>query len=143
LSGVPDVESPLFELIFREKELAGSALDVALSLHRDGFAVIDFPDPDFDSVAGAIIEKLHGRYDWHGWRQGTNRNLRVQDAWRDVPEVHRLACNPAVLQLLADVYGRPAFPFQTLSFPVGTQQHFHSDSIHFALVPNGSWPVSG
>src|SRR5439155_739227 len=33
------------------------------------------------------------------------------------------------------MYGRRAFPFQTLNFPVGTQQHFHSDSVHFSSVP--------
>src|SRR5439155_23973453 len=33
------------------------------------------------------------------------------------------------------MYGRRAFPFQTLNFPVGTQQHFHTDSIHFSSVP--------
>ncbi len=78
---------------------------------------------------------MHSRYDWDGWRNGTNRNLRIQDAWRDLPEVRQVACNPTILQLLSDLYGRPAFPFQTLNFPVGTQQHFHSDSVHFS-----SWP---
>jgi hypothetical protein len=59
----------------------------------------------------------------------------VQDAWQDVPEVQRLAGNPTVLQLLNDLYGRRAFPFQTLNFPVGTQQHFHTDSVHFSSCP--------
>ena len=34
----------------------------------------------------------------------------------------------AVLALLGKLYGRQGFPFQTLNFPVGTQQHLHSDS---------------
>jgi hypothetical protein len=135
LPGVPDVESPLFDLIFREKQLSSESREVALNLRRDGFAVIDFPDADFQKVAATIIEKLDGRYDWDGWRKGSNKNLRVQDAWREVPEVQRLACNQTILQLLADLYGRPAFPFQTLNFPVGTQQHFHTDSVHFSCCP--------
>jgi hypothetical protein len=135
LPGIPDVESPLFNLIFHEKNLSSETRELAANLRRDGFAVIDFPDPDFHNLADTIIKKLDGRYDWNGWRNGTNRNLRIQDAWRDVPEVKRLACNQTVLQLLSDLYGRPAFPFQTLNFPVGTQQHFHTDSVHFSCCP--------
>ena len=40
-----------------------------------------------------------------------------------------------MLQLLSELYGREAFRFQTLNFPVGTQQHFHSDSVHFSSCP--------
>lgn len=135
LPGVPDVESPFFERLFRAKDLSPDTLQVARKLHDDGFAVIDFPDPEFDQVASEIIRKLHTRYDWQAWREGKVEGLRVQDAWTNVPEVKRLACNPAVLDLLYDLYGRRAFPFQTLNFPVGTQQHFHTDSVHFSSSP--------
>jgi hypothetical protein len=43
--------------------------------------------------------------------------------------------NLEVIQLLSALYGRRAWPFQTLNFPVGTQQHFHSDATHFSSVP--------
>jgi hypothetical protein len=59
----------------------------------------------------------------------------VQDAWQEVAEVKQLACNPHLLRLLSELYGRRAFPFQTLNFPVGTQQHFHTDSMHFSSCP--------
>jgi hypothetical protein len=36
---------------------------------------------------------------------------------------------------LARLYGRPAVPFQTLNFPVGTEQKLHSDSNHFSSIP--------
>jgi len=135
LPGVPAVESPLFEKIFAANEVAAQTLDVARRLQTEGFAVIEFPDPNFDKLASEIIRKLDSRYDWQGWRCGTIPNLRVQDAWRDVTEVKEIACNPKVLKLLSDLYGRPAFAFQTLNFPVGTQQHFHSDSVHFSSHP--------
>jgi hypothetical protein len=135
LSGVPNVESPLFDPIFHEKQVSRDTLHIARNLRKDGFAVMDFPDRDFDSLAEGIIQKLDNRYDWKGWQDGTNRDLRVQDAWKDVPEVRQIACNQQVLRLLADLYGRRAFPFQTLNFPVGTQQHFHSDSVHFSSCP--------
>ncbi len=135
LPGVPDVESPLFEKIFKAKQVPAETLDVARRLRRDGFAVIDFPDPDFHKLAKRIIDTLSPKYDWAGWRKGSTPNLRVQDAWSSVPEVKRIACNPTLLHLLSDLYGRRAFPFQTLNFPVGTQQHFHTDSVHFSSLP--------
>src|ERR1700761_3151828 len=135
LPGVPDVESPFFDRIFAEKNISPETVDIARALRRDGFAVLDFPEPDFDKVTGKIIKTLDRQYDWDGWRKGTVPNLRIQDAWDKVPEVKRIACNPTILQLLSDLYGRRAFPFQTLNFPVGTQQHFHTDSVHFSSSP--------
>ena len=135
LPGVPDIESPLFDRLFQAKNAAAETVDVAHRLRRDGFAVIDFPDGDFDKLAGRIIKALNGKYDWAAWRNGSTPNLRVQDAWDTVPEVKKVACNPTLLSLLSDLYGRRAFPFQTLNFPVGTQQHFHTDSVHFSSYP--------
>ncbi len=135
LPGVPDVESPLFEKIFAHKQVSPETLDVARRLRKDGFAVIDFPDPNFERLADRVIRTLDSKYDWEGWRKGTIPNLRVQDAWQTVPEVKEIACNPKVLKLLSDLYGKQAFPFQTLNFPVGTQQHFHTDSVHFSSCP--------
>lgn len=60
---------------------------------------------------------------------------RVQDAWRFDEDVHAIAANAAVLDLLTKLYGRRAFPFQTLNFPVGTQQALHTDSVHFSSIP--------
>ncbi len=37
--------------------------------------------------------------------------------------------------LLSTLYGRKAFLFQTLKFPVGTQQDGHSDMVHFSCIP--------
>ena len=135
LPGVPDVESPLFEPIFREKNTSQQTRDLAEALRRDGYVVLDFPDPEFGQLADKIIKKLDSRYDWAAWRKGSLDSLRVQDAWQDVPEVRRIACNETILQILTDLYGWRAFPFQTLNFPVGTQQHFHTDSIHFSSCP--------
>jgi hypothetical protein len=135
LPGVPDVESPLFETIFKTKEVSPQTLDIARRLREDGYAVFDFPDPDLDQLGAEIIRTLDPKYDWHGWRKGDVPNLRIQDAWSTLPAVKQIACNANILKLLSDLYGRRAFPFQTLNFPVGTQQHFHSDSVHFSCCP--------
>lgn len=60
---------------------------------------------------------------------------RQQDAWRTSDAVKELACLPAVLELLRHLYRREPIPFQTLNFPVGTQQAVHSDTIHFHSLP--------
>ncbi len=135
LPGIPDVESPLFEKIFQAKNVSAETREIARKLHKDGYAVLDFPEPALDQLAANIVRSLDSSYDWDRWRKGTSPGLRVQDAWQNVPEVKSVACNPQILQLLSDLYGRRAFPFQTLNFPVGTQQHFHSDSAHFSSCP--------
>jgi hypothetical protein len=81
---------------------------------------------------------LAGSFDWERWRSrdfARGDGLRVQDAWQSNLHVRRLAANQNITDLLTRLYGRQAHPFQTLNFPVGTQQHYHTDSIHFSSVP--------
>lgn len=138
LPGVPAVESPFFKALFEGQQAPPGWLEAARALRRDGFAVIDFPDPGFAADAEAIKRDLAPAFDLPWWRKqahGARQSLRVQDAWRTHEAVRRIACNREILSLLAYLYGRPAFPFQTLNFPVGTQQHFHTDAVHFHSVP--------
>jgi len=138
LSGVPLVESPFFHETLAELELDEPTKAAARSLHEHGWAVIDFPEPEMDAVAERIKNALHCRYDWERWRAEGWRNndgLRIQDAYKFNADVRRIAANPRILALLSTLYGRRAWPFQTLNFPVGTQQHFHSDSLHFSSAP--------
>lgn len=138
LPGVPHVESPFFSRLFSEETVDPETRRVALELFTKGYAVIDFPDTGFPELAESIKADLHEHYDFEGWRakgyaQGIS--LRVQDAWKFNEEVRRIACNQHIIGLLTRLYGRQAWPFQTLNFPVGTQQHFHTDSIHFSSSP--------
>jgi hypothetical protein len=45
LPGVPAIESPFFDRIFAEGAFSEETLAIARDLRRDGYAVIDFPDP--------------------------------------------------------------------------------------------------
>jgi len=138
LPGFPLIESPLFSM-----SLDGSGLDdaeraVASQLNQNGFAVIDFPDPEIDQRIERIKANLSPQFgitpgDRDSVIHCTNR--RVQDAWTFDEDVKAIAANPQILQLLSKLYGRTAFPFQTLNFPVGTQQAAHTDSVHFSSVP--------
>ena len=137
LSGIPHVESPFFSQLFDESTDPATRR-IASDLATKGYAVIDFPDAAFEHMAESIKRQLHHHYDFDGWRETGHKagiSLRVQDAWEFNDEVRRIACNEHVLALLGRLYGRPAWPFQTLNFPVGTQQHFHTDSIHFSSSP--------
>lgn len=135
LPGVPAIESPFFDRIFVEGAFPEETLAIARDLRRDGYAVVDFPDPRLDERADRIIAALRDRYDWAGWRAGRAPSMRLQDAWREDEDVRAIAANARIRDLLSDLYGRRAMPFQTLNFPVGTQQHVHTDSVHFSCCP--------
>lgn len=137
--GVPLVESPLFQPMIDELGFTPEERRVALQLHQRGYAVIDFPDDDLDPRIDRIRTFLAPYFQSDMTDPETIKNAcsaqRVQDAWVYNEDIRRIASNPAILNLLRKLYGRTAFPFQTLNFPVGTQQHLHSDSIHFSSIP--------
>ena len=135
LPGVPLVESPFFEhdapLVLNAEQLR-----VARELNTKGYAVIDFPDPDINDKIEKIKSDLQDKYDWDGWRQKRIKSLRIQDAWRTDERVRSIAANASIVELLSALYGKRAFPFQTLNFAVGTQQAGHSDHAHFNSIPD-------
>lgn len=135
--GVPRIESP----IFADDDLSDmteAEQVVACDLNRQGFAVIDFPDPDLENRIERIKANLGPRFGIpfdDPDADKTRAERRIQDAWRFDEDVLAIASNAKILDLLAKLYGRPAFPFQTLNFPVGTQQAMHSDAVHFSSLP--------
>jgi hypothetical protein len=139
LPGVPIVESPLFAAMLDELQLSAEETRIALELHERGYAVMEFPDELLDERIDRIKGNLSPRFGLDGSdaESATNGggNKRIQDAWLIDDDVRAIAANSRVLALLEKLYGRRPFPFQTLNFPVGTQQHLHSDSIHFSSIP--------
>lgn len=138
LPGVPLVESPFFATLLADGHWDSETGRIARDLNEQGYAVIDFPEPELGAISERIRASLQPRFPWSDWRDrgfAQGSGLRLQDAWRFDDDVRRLAVNSAVLELLAKLYGRRPFPFQTLNFPVGTQQHFHTDAVHFSTVP--------
>lgn len=111
---------------------------IANNLHEQGYAVFDFPDNEVDARIDRIKFNLSPRYgvdfeSAEGIKNAGER--RIQDAWKFDEDVRSLAANERLLDLLSKLYGRRAFPFQTLNFPVGTEQAAHSDSVHFSSLP--------
>jgi hypothetical protein len=136
--GIPLIESPVFGAEIERMELTAEEREIAIALNRDGYAVFDFPDIEIDARIARIRKDLAPRL---GIDDGDTTSSkfggvgRVQDAWQFDADVQAIAANPKVLDLLSRLYGRRAFPFQTLNFPVGTQQHLHTDSVHFSSIP--------
>ncbi|CAD7341463.1 phytanoyl-CoA dioxygenase family protein [Sphingomonadales bacterium 56] len=138
LPGLPLIESPLFPMLKASQGLTQEEEEIASSLYEKGYAVFDFPDVDLDARIERIKRSLAPRYGIDFDDPQSNKTLgerRVQDAWSFDEDVRAIASNEAVLDLLSKLYGRHAFPFQTLNFPVGTQQDAHSDSVHFSSLP--------
>jgi hypothetical protein len=137
--GIPLVESPLFHSFIDDLGLSASERQVAIDLHERGYAVIDFPEEQLEERIDRIKSYLMPLFDVDMADPEADKNSRgmkrVQDAWVHNEDVRAIAANRGVLDLLQKLYGRRAFPFQTLNFPVGTQQHLHSDSIHFSCIP--------
>lgn len=138
LPGLPLVESPLFPALMPSLSLSDEETRIGLELHTRGFAVFDFPDPDLDARIDRITAALASCYGVDFADPDSDKTCgerRIQDAWRFNEDVQVIASNPGVTELLTKLYGRAAFPFQTLNFPVGTQQGAHSDIVHFSSQP--------
>ena len=136
--GLPLIESPLFPALKAEWGLTSEEERIANDLYEKGYAVFDFPDSDLDNRIDRIQQHLGPRYDVDFTITESNKTAgerRIQDAWKFDEDVRALAANQVVIDLLSKLYGRKAFPFQTLNFPVGTQQDAHSDSVHFSSLP--------
>lgn len=136
--GLPLIESPLFSKGKASLELTAEETRIATDLHEHGYAAFDFPDAELDARIERIQRNLGPRFGIDFNSPQSNKTVgerRIQDAWQFDEDVRAIASNETVLELLSKLYGRRAFPFQTLNFPVGTQQAAHSDSVHFSSLP--------
>lgn len=138
LPGLPLIESPLLPSLLPSLHLSAEETRIAYELHERGFAVFDFPDPDLTNRIERLKARLGPQYNVNFADPASDKTAglrRIQDAWQQDDDVLAIAANAQVVELLTKLYGRTAFPFQTLNFPVGTQQDAHSDSVHFSSLP--------
>jgi hypothetical protein len=126
-ANIPFADRPDLAAAIAERRLSNREADLVTRFAEDGYVVIDLDLPDFDTIAAKIIRDLEPAH---------AQNIRLQDAWSTSPEVRQLACLKIVTDTLALLYGRTAFPFQTLNFSHGSQQLAHSDTIHVHSVPD-------
>jgi hypothetical protein len=124
---MPWVESPFFESLIDQRGLTPEQQQMARDFSRQGYLAFDLELSDFDQLSSTLIVELEPLY--LGER-------RLQDAWQHNDLSRKLATLPRVLSILEMLYGRRPIPFQTLNFPVGTQQAGHTDTIHFHSMPH-------
>ncbi len=137
LPGIPFVESPLFAALAKAN-VFGQNLPAAAHLHQHGFVVVNLGRERMTRMAAYIKADLEDQFDLERWHTGEGITpSRIKDAWETHKSVKELALLPELLQLLESCWGRQPFGFQTLNFPVGTEQHFHSDAVHFHSEPPG------
>jgi hypothetical protein len=138
LTGQPLIDRSDFEHL-KAAGVFGGWADQAAALHRDGYCTIQLSDSDFQARIERVVRELEPilAEQLRFWETGTAGSPRLQDAWMDLPAVRALALEPLVLNLLRQLYGREPFAFQTLNFAVGSEQHFHSDAVHFHSYPHG------
>ncbi|OQP47204.1 hypothetical protein A4H97_06770 [Niastella yeongjuensis] len=127
-ANLPWTESPFFEAELSKSTLSEADKAFVKKFADDGYVIIDLGLDD--TTANSIIEQLAPRF-----AKITDNNYRIQDAWKYNEHVRKVASSEAVLNKLRLLYQREPFPFQTLNFPVGTQQDTHSDMIHFNSIP--------
>ena len=135
----PLIDSPLFS-DHRLEGLFGDHLAVADQLHQQGYAVLDLGRDRMELLASSIKNDLrcHFEPEIAAWRaRGAKYSPRLQDAWKRSHAVRELALLPEITSVLKTCWGRETFAFQTLNFPVGTQQELHSDAVHFHSEPAG------
>lgn len=102
---------------------------------REGYCVLEgFYTPEETDALNAEVDRLLG-----------SRQVGFNYTGRKIFNIHeksalaneRFFQNPELLQLLSFLLGKPALPFQSLSFVQGSEQRAHSDSIHMTTVPPG------
>lgn len=128
---IPLTERPDFVQVSDEMLQIGSITKTEYDqLHfyaKNGYLIIDL-DGSFDYNEDIIIS-LEGKYD------DSIKNPRIVNAWRINHFVKQLASNNIVMNTLRLLYQREPIPFQTINFPVGSEQRTHSDMIHFNSIP--------
>jgi len=127
---LPDLPEPLFSNTIRQIGFHTEEEATIRNYARDGYVIIDaeIPSGIIEEAAAATKRNCFDN-------QGRMTSSRLTDAWMQEASIHQIASSPKVIRLLQMLYQREPVPFQTLNFPIGTQQKAHSDTIHFNSYP--------
>jgi hypothetical protein len=125
---LPWTESPFFEHELAESALSDEDKAFAKGFAENGYAIFD------PGLSESLIDELNTSMAPH-FKKLTGDDNRIQDAWTYNEQVRQVAIADRILDRLRLLYQREPIPFQTLSFPVGSQQKTHSDMVHFNSIP--------
>lgn len=125
---LPWIESPFFNTELRASDL--SEEDKAFVKHFADEGYVIFDPKIGQALIDETVQQLQPKFN-----EITDGDMRIQDAWEFNDNVRKIATLDIVYDKLRLLYQREPIPFQTLNFPVGTQQNTHSDMIHFNSIP--------
>ncbi len=130
---IPWVESPFFNDILIEKKLTKTEVSIAKEYNENGYIILENLNISDEILTGIKTDCSP----LLGFNPTTKkfRDTRIQDAFKISKNVKALACLEQILNILELLYGRKPIPFQTLNFPMATEQGAHSDCIHFSSLP--------
>jgi hypothetical protein len=104
--------------------------DQIIQYHGGGYMLFDLMLPM--EIIDRAVSDLKNHPDM---TKNLHHGSRVFNGWKLSDAVKRIALCPRVLRVLQQIYRRKPMPFQTLNFPIGTEQKPHSDIIHFHSDP--------
>ncbi len=123
---LPWCEAPWIERDLAEGNFSEEERLLIQKFSNDGYVIFDHEIPSFEEKVDRIQNELAPAF---------AKGNRVQDAWRENPDIRALAIAPKVLRILELLYHRKPIAFQTLNFRKGSEQKTHSDTLHFHSVP--------
>jgi len=131
---MPWVNSPVFNSILNNLEISDEQRELAEKFNKDGYVVVDLglSGQEIETLKKEVLDSEHKQQeDFYHYSDSP----RVFEAWRKCKSVANMALHPKIIETLEFLYGRHAFPFQTINFMKGSNQPIHSDAIHFHTVP--------
>lgn len=109
--------------------------DGARRFIREGYCILEgFYTPEETDALNAEVDRLLGSGQV-GFNYTGRKIFNIHE--KSALANERFFRNPALLRLLSFLLGKPALPFQSLSFVQGSEQRAHSDSIHMTTMPPG------
>ncbi len=125
---LPWIDSPFFNAELRDSKLSEEDKAFVKHFADEGYVIFDpkIEESEIDLIVAELMPKFN---------KLETEDKRIQDAWTFNERVRKIASLNIVYEKLRLLYKREPFPFQTLNFPVGTQQNTHSDMIHFNSIP--------
>ncbi len=126
------LDSPFFHTLLDSTNYDFETKGQIRRFRDEGFLLFDSEIPD--EKLDRVIQDSKDEYLNGG---------RIQDAWKDYESVREIATWKKILDFLKIFYQRDPIPFQTLNFPIGSEQKTHSDIVHFHSFPPqfmcGAW----
>ena len=80
---------------------------IAADMERDGFAIIEFPDPQIDYLAEDIWRSLQTFFNWDAWKQASRLVSACLMLYGEGKRC-KIAPNPVILDLLSTAISTPA-----------------------------------